>query len=116
MSQDVEITWNGAAASATARRGAVRGLELSTQLLLGEAVKIVPLDEGTLQHSGKATVNEVDLEGIVSFDTPYAVRQHEDLTLHHANGRQAKYLETPWRDNAPRFAQIIAEQIKRALG
>ena len=35
------------------------------------------------------------LKAAVSFDTPYAVVQHENLTFHHPGGRQAKYLETP---------------------
>lgn len=116
MSVDVEIEWKGKAASAAAKRGAIRGLQLATELLLGEAVKIVPLDEATLQDSGKATVDEEKLEGKVTFDTPYAVIQHENLTLHHPNGRKAKYLETPWRANSSKFAELIAFQIKRALG
>jgi len=94
----------------------LEGLQVAVQFLLGEAIKIVPLEEGTLQDSGKATVNEADLEGIVSFDTPYAVVQHERLDFVHANGREAKYLEKPWRANASKFAEIIAERIKRALG
>lgn len=113
---DVEIKWNGAAAKKASRAGGIRGLQLSTELLLGEAVKIVPLEEGTLQHSGKAAVDEESLTGIVSFGTPYAVVQHERLDFRHANGRQAKYLEKPWRENAAKFAQIIAYQIKKALG
>jgi hypothetical protein len=116
VSVDVEIEWKGKAASAAAKRGAIRGLQLATELLLGEAVKIVPLDEATLQDSGKATVDEEKLEGKVTFDTPYAVIQHENLTLHHPNGRKAKYLETPWRANSSKFAELIAFQIKRALG
>jgi hypothetical protein len=116
MSQDVEITWNGPQASAAMKRGAIEGLKAATQLLLGEAIKIVPLDEATLQDSGKATVDEENLEGIVSFDTPYAVIQHERLDFVHLNGREAKYLEKPWRANAETFAQIIAERIRRALG
>jgi hypothetical protein len=116
VSVDVEIEWRGKAASEAAKRGAIRGLQLATELLLGEAVKIVPLDEATLQDSGKAAVDEEKLEGKVTFDTPYAVIQHEDLTLHHPNGRKAKYLETPWRENAEKFAELIAFQIKRALG
>ncbi len=115
MPQDVEITWNGVKATAAVRAAAVRGLRMSAEFLLGEAVKLVPLDEGTLQHSGRATVDAEAMEGIVSFDTPYAVIQHEDETLFHANGRQAKYLEEPWMYNGLKFMDIIAEQIRRVL-
>jgi hypothetical protein len=116
VSVEVEVEWRGKAATAAAKRGAIRGLQLSTELLLGEAVKIVPLEEATLQDSGKATVDEEKLEGKVTFETPYAVVQHERLDFHHPNGRKAKYLETPWRENAEKFAELIAFQIKRALG
>jgi hypothetical protein len=116
VSVDVEVEWKGKAASAAAKRGAIRGLQMATELLLAEAVKIVPLDEAALQDSGKTSVDEEKLEGKVTFDTPYAVVQHEDLTLHHPNGRKAKYLETPWRENSSKFAELIAFQIKRALG
>lgn len=116
MSQYVDITWNGDRAVKAAHRGAVEGLQICTEFLLGEAVKIVPLDEATLQDSGKAAVDEAELEGKVTFDTPYAVVQHERLDFVHPNGRQAKYLEKPWRENSARFAQLIADRIKRAIG
>jgi len=115
-SQDVEITWNGDAATKRARAGAVQGLQLGTQLILAESVKIVPLDEATLQDSGKAEVDEANLTGTVSFDTPYAVVQHEDLTLNHPNGREAKYLEKPWLENRNKVQQIIGNTIKNSLG
>ena len=30
---------------------------------------------------------------VVSYDTPYALKQHEDTRLRHAPGRRAKWLE-----------------------
>lgn len=116
MSQDVKIAWNGDAAIRAARTGAVRGLQAGTQLILDEAVRIVPLDEATLQDSGRAGVDESTLEGFVTFDTPYAVVQHERMDFIHPNGRQAKYLESPWRANAGRVQQIIGAAIRQSLG
>lgn len=116
MAAEIEIIWNGVAATAKVRAAAVRGLLLSAEFLLSEANKLVPLDEATLQNSGRAAVDEEAMEGIVSYDTPYAVVQHERLDFVHRNGRQAKYLEQPWRENGPKFLQIIATQIKRTLG
>lgn len=116
MSQDVEITWNGDALTRRAKAGALRGLKLSAEYLLSESTKLVPLDEGTLQDSGKATVDEATMTGNVTYDTPYAVVQHEAMDFVHPNGRQAKYLEEPWMANAGRFLVIIGEQIRRELG
>lgn len=116
MAQDAEIKWNGDALTKRARVGALRGLKLSVEFLLSESNKLVPLDEGTLQDSGTATVDEAAMTGNVTYDTPYAIIQHEALDFLHPNGRRAKYLETPWMDNADKFLAIIGEQIRRELG
>lgn len=112
---DVEITWNGIAATQKVRTAALRGLKMAAELLLSEANQLVPLEEGTLMRSGRATVDAEEMTGIVSYDTSYAVVQHEDLTLYHPNGRQAKYLEEPYLEHAFKFMDIIAGQIRRAL-
>jgi hypothetical protein len=75
--------------------------------VLGEARKLVPLDEGTLERSGRVVRD--GLNGAVTFDTVYAVRQHEELTWKHLPGRQAKYLEQPMnseRDIVLRLMQV----------
>lgn len=95
-------------------RGAAKGIVLATEHWLGEAVDIVPIEESTLGRSGKATQD--GLVGAVSFDTPYAVVQHEDLTLAHDPGRTAKYLEKPMNSERPTFAQIIATSVRREIG
>lgn len=102
-------------AIAKERLGAIRGLDHATEHLLGESTKVVPLEEATLLRSGVASVDNSALVGHVSFDTVYAVRQHEELTWKHDPGRQAKYLEEPYlRDNLL-MQEIIAAQIRRAL-
>lgn len=60
----------------------------------------VPLDTGALKNSCTVSVNEDGSEGCVSYDTPYAVRQHETTTYHHQRGRKAKYLEDPCYDSS----------------
>lgn len=97
------------------RRGAVAGLRQATEFLLGEAVAIVPLDESPLQDSGKPTVQASTLEGVVSFDTPYAVIQHENLDYRHAPGRTAKYLERPFDEHRQTLLAIVATSVRRAL-
>jgi hypothetical protein len=76
----------------------------------------VPLDEGTLERSGVASVDPLALTASVSYDTPYAVRQHEDMTLRHPNGRQPKYLEEPFLRLRRTAATIIANRIRREIG
>lgn len=97
------------------REGAVRGLQKAAEHLLGASRQLVPLEEGTLERSGVASVDEDNLRAAVSYDTPYAVRQHEDLTLRHDEGRQAKYLETPMTTEQAAMRDIIAAEIRRSL-
>lgn len=83
------------------------------QYVLGEAVKEVPHEDGDLQASGKVSVDESAGVAAVSFDTPYAVRQHEDMTYKHDEGRKAKYLEDPFNAASQGPAQaLIARRLK----
>jgi hypothetical protein len=97
------------------KKGAIRGLALAGEHLLGESNKQVPIEEATLERSGAASVDEAKLRGAVSYDTPYAVKQHEDLNLKHDSGRNAKYLENAFNSEADTVAKIIADAIKGEL-
>ncbi|MEU9141708.1 hypothetical protein AB0D33_38210 [Streptomyces sp. NPDC048404] len=108
------ITWNGDAALAAIRAGALRGVRLAAEHLLAASRARVPIEEGTLERSGVVSVDESSLTAAVSFDTPYAVRQHEDLTARHDSGRTAKYLERPLHEENGVITEIIAAQVRRA--
>jgi hypothetical protein len=100
--------------------------------LLGRATLLTPLELGTLEESGEITFLSgttrhrdidsavqdalsrgadatVDVE--VSFNTPYAARQHEELTWRHPLRGQAKYLETPLKQQAARYESVLARSI-----
>ncbi|GAA3237291.1 hypothetical protein [Streptomyces lavendulae] len=109
------LTWNGDAALRGTREGAARGLRLAAEHILENARARVPIEEGTLERSGVASVDEQTLTAAVSFDQPYAVRQHEDMSLRHDAGRTAKYLEAPMTEQAGTVAEIIAAQVRRSL-
>ncbi|MER8042589.1 hypothetical protein [Streptomyces sp. NPDC094032] len=115
MTQRTRLRWNGGAALRGTRAGAVRGLRLASEHVLTEARRIVPIEEATLERSGAATVDERSMKAAVSFDTPYAVRQHEELTYRHDAGRSAKYLEKPMAEEADTVGEIIAAQVRRSL-
>ncbi len=102
---------------AKVQRAALRGVTLGAEHVLGEAVKLVPLEEGTLSRSGKTSAQMQGDTAVaaVSFDTPYAIRQHEELGYRHDAGRQAKYLEQPLATEAKTAASIMAEAIRKAL-
>lgn len=51
----------------------------------------------------------------VTYKAPYALRQHEDLTLEHPNGGQAKFLETPMRLYRKDITKMIKNGVAEGL-
>ena len=96
--------------------GADKGLELGAHHLLQVSRKLVPHEEGTLENSGKVSADTTGHRAAVSFDTPYAVRQHEEMDYAHDDGRQAKYLEQPMHTEAATIAKLAQGSVKREMG
>lgn len=110
--QSTSFSWQGRAWFERTKVAARHGVQLGLEHVLAEAVKIVPLDEGPLERSGKVTM-DAGPSGTVSFDTPYAVIQHENLEYKHLPGRTAKYLEGPMLREADKVQEIIAATMRR---
>ncbi|MER8086616.1 hypothetical protein ABTZ57_16135 [Streptomyces sp. NPDC094048] len=115
MTQRARLTWNGEAVIRGTHEGAARGLRLGAEHVLQVSRVRVPIEEGTLERSGTATVDESQLTAAVAYDTPYAVRQHEEMDYRHDAGRTAKYLEQPMTTEAATVGRIIAAQLRRSL-
>ncbi|SNR44108.1 hypothetical protein SAMN06265360_10622 [Haloechinothrix alba] len=98
-----------------ARESAAYGLRLAAEHLKSESQKQVPHEVGDLERSAVASVDEGALEATVSYDTPYAVPQHEDLTMRHDEGRKAKYLEDPMNAEVDTMRDLIAQQMQQEL-
>lgn len=98
---------------ADVKKNAARGLTLAAEHLLQVSNTHVPIEEGTLERSGVASVDEGALKAAVSYDGPYAVTQHESMNFHHDAGRTAKYLENAGNSEAKTIGKIIAEQIRK---
>jgi hypothetical protein len=115
----VSITYkdNHAAALQAIRSAAQGAISESARDILERAKAIVPLDETPLQNSGAVAV--IGDETFVSFGTgesaAYAVIQHENLQYAHAPGRQAKYLEQPFREQRDAIIRRVADRIKCVL-
>lgn len=75
----------------------VEGLRDGLEHLRGVSMRQVPHAEGVLQNTARVTIDTSGdgIRGAVSYDTPYAARQHEEVSWLHPNGRKAKYLEDP---------------------
>lgn len=95
-----------------ARAGA---LKIGAEYLLEESNRVVPIEEGTLGRSGAVDVDPVAGLATISYDTPYARRQHEDLTFRHDPGRKAKYLEGTMKERGHIAFGIMGEHIRQVM-
>lgn len=109
------LDWNGDIIDARRKEGAIQGLKLASEHVLQVSRTRVPLEEGTLERSGVASVDSSEMKAAVSYDTPYAVYQHERLDLTHAPGRTAKYLEDVLNEEVDAVREIVAAAVRRAL-
>jgi hypothetical protein len=100
-------------------------LEEELHDVLGESEPLVPFLTGALAASG-AVSDPIEVGDAVAAtigyggdngEISYALVQHEDLALHHDEGREAKFLETPllaWTKEGPgRIARAIYEGLGR---
>jgi len=106
-----------------AARVGMKTLHDGAEAILTESLKEVPLSTGTLARSGTVTDFPSRNEVYVSYNTPYAVRQHEDLGLRHPDprnplstpGRKAKYLEDPFDRLKAKVMKLVRLRVKKAL-
>jgi hypothetical protein len=81
----------------------------TAEALLTEANRTVPLEEGTLEGSGFVAVDKANLVAVVAYDTPYAVRQHEDTRLRHKGKGRAKWLSRTFIERGRRTFNAVAK-------
>lgn len=95
--------------------GVGEGLLVGGEHVLGVSNQQVPLEEGDLARSGAVSQDGATKRTAISYDTPYAVRQHEDMALKHDAGRNAKFLERAIASEADKVLQIVAVRAKGAM-
>jgi hypothetical protein len=104
--------WRGAQFSSLVTAGGVRGLNLAAERLRALSVPRAPKQTGALRNTAQVTpATTGDPVSSVSYDTPYAVKQHEELDYRHDDG-EAKYLEKPLREHSDELLAIIARSIR----
>lgn len=108
----MSLKWNGDALTRAVSEASKQGVRLAAEHLRTVAVQRTPLETGTLRNSAKVTADGT--RAAVSYNTKYAVKQHEELGYAHKDG-QAKYLESATVSEKETMLQIIGQQIKGAL-
>lgn len=99
MSVKVKANLDKALIKDITRYGTKKGIWSALDHLAAVSKEQVPLDQGTLKASCVVSVSDDGTQGAVSYDTPYAVVQHENTWYNHQRGRKGKYLEDPANDN-----------------
>lgn len=132
--------WRTKLVSKKAQTAALEALRVGAEAILTEAINEAPVETGTLRRSGTVTVGYVpdsgavyaaassrsmrdafrDEEGkeqavYISFNTPYARRQHEEIGYNHPLGGKAKYLEDPFNRNKSKVLKYVEAHVKRVL-
>ena len=133
--------WRIKEAVKIAEEAGLKALRTGAEAILTEAIDETPIETGTLRRSGTVTVgalpdgaqvyeaaesgtemedafpNKIGKEKAVyiSFNTPYARRQHEELGYNHPLGGKAKYLEDPFNRNKKKVLQYADKAVKKAL-
>lgn len=105
------MTW--ADARRAAEDGGSRAVEAAAQHLLDASKAVAPIERGALGTSADYDVDGP--EASVFYDTPYAVKQHEDLDEQHDQGRRGKYLEGPLYAEASAALELMASELRRAF-
>ena len=92
-----------------------RGLIKAGLFLQRESQKIVPVDTSNLKNSAgtKSAGHGWYMEVVVYYTADYAVYVHERTELRHKEGKFAKFLEKPAREQKDRILKIIAGEAKR---
>ena len=139
MAKKPRVKWYGKQVEKAALDAAMKALITGGEAILTEAINETPVDTGTLRRSGTVTKgglpnaeqvfgdaragNEQELgreKGkepavYVSFNTPYARRQHEEIEWVHPKAGKAKYLEDPFNRLKKKVVKMAEQQIKKAL-
>lgn len=102
MSKGLKVTvrLDKAKINSIVRKGGKKATWSSLDHLAAVSKEQVPLDQGPLKNSCYVDVSDDGSSGTVSYDTPYAIVQHENMQFQHQRGRKAKYLEDPANDSA----------------
>ena len=109
------------------RKATVGALNDAALSIEQQATQLVPFDEGILAASSSiaepkltATSKSTSVgvryggpSGVKGENVNYAIIQHEDTSLKHTGGRQAKYLETPFLAEISTYPAGLGKRIKQ---
>jgi hypothetical protein len=102
---------------------AQRGMAEGATNIYTESQKQTPLDDGELVNGARVSTEGDQSDHFVAMvsygndevSKEYAVIQHEDLTLNHPNGGNAKFLENAFTANSNLVLARIRQEIRNII-
>jgi hypothetical protein len=111
----VFMRWYGDDVTKKIRQAQARALHDSAEHILTEANKSNPYREGTLERSGSTDVDEETMQASVFYDTPYAIRVHEEPGLEYTDPKARwKWLEMTVKEQTDRVVEYIRKHLEDA--
>ncbi len=137
------MEWRGEKFAEIMLEAGKKALRTGGEAILTASINNTPIDTGTLRRSGAVTMGELPADSgaiygaardgkkehikafsgplseaptvFVSYNTPYARRQHEEINWNHPRGGGAKYLENAFKQEAPNVKKYIALKVREAI-
>jgi hypothetical protein len=105
----MRLKWSGADVKRKVDVQRRQALSDSAEFGLSRANDSVPLEEGTLARSGSTDVD--DDTAVISYDTAYAIRLHENPQYNFKHGRRGKWLELALQEIEPQLLRFWGGRI-----
>lgn len=106
--------WHGDKMAGRVQAAGRRATRAAAERLRALALPRTPLDQGPLRASAKVRNVNAEAVALVTYDSIYAVYQHEGVSFNHSVG-EAKFLERPLTENKGQLLTIMAEVMRNEL-
>lgn len=110
MAKRTRIDWEGAKAEAIIGKEGDRGVGDAANMVLKGTNQVVPLEDGILMGTG--AISEENGVFAIYYDTPYAVRMHQNPEYNFGNGRKGRFLKNTMGQSRKRILEFFAKALK----
>lgn len=116
MKGKVTVKWNDSKAIKLMNEALTSGIKDACEYILQETNKIAPINEGTLIRSGNIDVESTPKpKGSIYYDTPYAIRLHENPQYNFQNNREGKYLENTIKNEKNAVQNFLKRKLEGVI-
>lgn len=113
----MKLVKNFKGTKAALNKATVKAVTDATLFVQGDAVQRAPVDTGDLRGSASSRFDEspTSIEGTTGFSASYALKVHEDMSMFHPRGGEAKFLENAFTENEAKIEKYIQDAIEEGM-